>query len=75
MGNCIRVNRSKPVTIYTQAERIETLEAENAELKEAIFEACAHLKNDTYDRSVKAALSILSTGESMYIDEYDGAPD
>ena len=51
---------------------LRTLQAENAELKQACAEACEYIRNANHQFALDNVLSLLSTGEAMYLDEYDG---
>ena len=53
-------------------KQVRALRAENAELKKACADASEMLYRGPLKSRIANALSILSTGEKMYLDEYDG---
>ena len=61
--------------LFSALDTIKELRAENAELKKACADACHVLRNDQTSAWMKNTLAILSTGEAMYLDEYDGPAD
>ena len=64
--------RQARLEVIRQNLENQKLEEKLWELLQAIGEACDQLRNNKYPFCVGTALALLSTGEQMYLDEYDG---